>query len=166
MQSDRTITVGDQTLEIRYGQNGLYLIDQELCRQKNAGVLKPRTYTYTDPKTKKTSELEAPVMLEDLFFLPRRLSTQIGLWAGLESARRKNKTRLNPWTIEEVGDLIDEAGGFQNIEATVVEAFKAAFPQYFPEPEKTEGEPEKNEPEETPAIGTRSSRKPSKPASA
>lgn len=36
---------------------------------------------------------------------------QMILWSGLESGRRLEKTRRDPYTIEEVGDLIDEVGG-------------------------------------------------------
>ena len=36
---------------------------------------------------------------------------QCVLWAGLEGARLKLGTRPNPFTIDEVGDMIDELGG-------------------------------------------------------
>src|SRR6185295_17816838 len=36
---------------------------------------------------------------------------QIILWAGLEAARVRMKTRREPFTIDEVGDLLDEEGG-------------------------------------------------------
>lgn len=36
---------------------------------------------------------------------------QIILWAGLEAARVRLKTRRDAFTIEEVGDLLDEEGG-------------------------------------------------------
>jgi hypothetical protein len=52
-------------------------------------------------------------------------------WAGLETARLKERTRPNPWTIEEVGDLIDEAGSpafFDQIYPKLMVAFSEAFP--------------------------------------
>src|SRR5262245_28262632 len=57
------------------------------------------------------------------------------LWAGLEGARLKHKTRQIAYTLDEVGDLIDEAGGvieFWDLEGdnvrALMEAFKSAFP--------------------------------------
>lgn len=39
------------------------------------------------------------------------LMMQIVLWAALEAARVREKTRRDPFTVEEVGDLLDEEGG-------------------------------------------------------
>lgn len=57
------------------------------------------------------------------------------LWAGLEGARLKEMTRLQPYTIDEVGDLLDEAGGPQVFWAEgsengnlLLEAWQSAFP--------------------------------------
>lgn len=65
---------------------------------------------------------------------------QTVLWAGLEGARLKFLTRPNPYTLDEVGDMLDDLGGPEtawDIEATppspmataVLEAWKSAFPK-------------------------------------
>lgn len=166
MQSDRTIQAGQHSYTIRFGQNALYLLEEHLTKLKNAGTLQPRKFKHADPKTGASVEMDLPIGVEDLSQLPRRLGTQIGLWAGLEGARRKYKTRSEPFTIDEAGEIIDEAGGFQAVEATVVESFAAAFPQYFPKPEEAVvEEAPKNDQEEPAPTGTRSSKPRSKPAS-
>jgi|ERR1044071_2169028 hypothetical protein len=172
MQSDRTIQAGDKSYVIRFGQNALYLLEQELTKLQTQGVLKPRKFSKTDEKTGATIELDLPIDVADLAQLPRRVGAQVGLYAGLEGGRLKYKTRPQPFTVEEAGEIIDAAGGFQNVEAAVIESFKAAFPQYFPEEEKSEGNssksegksetPEKNEKEEPASTGTRSSSRRSK----
>lgn len=68
------------------------------------------------------------------------------LWAGLEGARLKHKTRQIAYTVDEVGDLIDEEGGIvafwdkdgDNVKA-LMDAFQSAFPvkQRAPEPGET-----------------------------
>lgn len=69
---------------------------------------------------------------------------QILLWAMLEGSRRKRGTRPNPYTLDEVGDLLDHEGGsyvvFSNLEhpipKAIMEAWKSAMPQQKrPEPE-------------------------------
>lgn len=165
MQSDKTITTLDgKTLQIRFGQNALYLLEEHLAKLHQQGVLRSRKFSYTDEKTGNTVELDLAIGVEDLAQLPRRLGCQVGLWAGLEGARKKYKTRTQPYTIEEAGDIIDDCGGFQAIESTVIEAFKAAFPQLFPEDQKQEGTEgaEKNAPPEPAKTGTRRSSKPAK----
>jgi hypothetical protein len=67
------------------------------------------------------------------------LSGQAGLrelgvvfWAALETARVHEKTRINPWTLEEVGDEIDKFGSeafFTIVYPQVLEAFMDAFPR-------------------------------------
>jgi len=65
---------------------------------------------------------------------------QCVLWAGLEGARLKLGTRPNPFTIDEVGDMIDELGGPEtawDIEAVppapmataVLQAWQSSFPK-------------------------------------
>lgn len=61
------------------------------------------------------------------------------VWAGLEGGRIRAKTRPNPFTMDEVGDLIDEAGGpgllwgptglEEKIPNDIIEAWRSAFPQ-------------------------------------
>jgi hypothetical protein len=81
---------------------------------------------------------------------------QIILWAGLEAARIRLKIRREPFTIDEVGDLLDEEGGSAQVWAgeddgkdgqgvivreprpahpistAVMEAWQAAFPKQRP----------------------------------
>lgn len=66
---------------------------------------------------------------------------QCVLWAGLEGARLKLNTRPNPFTIDEVGDMIDELGGPEvawDLDAkptpapmatAVLEAWHSSFPK-------------------------------------
>lgn len=62
---------------------------------------------------------------------------QEALWAGLEGGRLKTNYRPLSWTIDEVGDLLDEHGGANAIwhnpahpiAAAVIEAWTSAFPQ-------------------------------------
>jgi hypothetical protein len=55
----------------------------------------------------------------------------IVFWAALETARLKTRNRPSPWTVDEVGDLIDEIGSnvfFDEVYPQVLDAFVAAFP--------------------------------------
>jgi len=59
------------------------------------------------------------------------------LWAGLEGARIRNITRPNPFTVEEVGDLLDTEGGpamiWENdkhpVAISIMDAWISAFPK-------------------------------------
>jgi hypothetical protein len=53
-------------------------------------------------------------------------------WAGLETARVHDKTRGNPYSLEEVGDLIDDIGSeifFDLVYPQILIAFADAFPK-------------------------------------
>lgn len=70
---------------------------------------------------------------------------QCVLWAGLEGARLKHATRPNPFTLDEVGDLIDELGGPEvawDIEsepkAPMAVAVLAAWTSSFPKKARTD----------------------------
>jgi hypothetical protein len=67
------------------------------------------------------------------------------LWAGLEGARLRRKAPRVPWTMDEVGDLIDAGGGpavfWPRWAKSIGEALAWAMPK--PEPKK--------EPEQEPA---------------
>jgi hypothetical protein len=55
----------------------------------------------------------------------------IVFWAALETARLKTRNRPQPWTVDEVGDLIDEIGSdvfFEVVYPQVLDAFIEAFP--------------------------------------
>lgn len=99
---------------------------------------------------------------------------QVILWAGLEAARLRNNTRREPFTLEEVGNLLDEEGGsavvwaaeddgmekqadgskiqvrerreLHPIGAAILEAWASAFPK-----PRAKAEPS---PKETPANGS------------
>ena len=40
---------------------------------------------------------------------------QLMFWAALEGHRLKSKPRSSPYTVEEAGDIIDDAGGFREV---------------------------------------------------
>lgn len=65
---------------------------------------------------------------------------QCVLWAGLEGARLKHLTRPNPYTVDEVGDLIDDLGGPETawdlesvppapMATAVLQAWQSSFPK-------------------------------------
>jgi hypothetical protein len=81
------------------------------------------------------------------------------LWAGLEGGRLRNTTRPSPYTMDEVGDLIDAAGGvteFWKVEqdaitkkyggspaaVAIIEAWQSAHPQ--PRKDMPAGKPDPN----------------------
>lgn len=54
---------------------------------------------------------------------------QILLWACLEGGRRRSVNgRPNPYTVDEVGDLIEQAGGLTGVARALLDAVKAASP--------------------------------------
>jgi hypothetical protein len=63
------------------------------------------------------------------------------LWAGLEGARLKYGTRPMPFSVDEVGDLIDEAGGalvVWDMDGAIVKAVMDAFQDAFPKAKRPE----------------------------
>lgn len=103
--------IGSKSLPLCYSHNALFRL------QKESG--------------------KSPQLLQMLLIAGRGgpvETTQI-LWAGLEGGRLKTNGRPVPYTIDEVGDLIDEAGGSEEISEpthplaiAVLEAWTGAFP--------------------------------------
>ena len=161
MYCDRTINLGGREFKTRYGHNAMVLIEEHLCKLVTEGVIK-------------SLSPQLGVGVWDMGQLPRRVDVQITLWAGLETARKKYNTRPELFTLEEVGDLIDEAGGIVAVNSQVMEAFKIAFPEFFPTQEskteeknehsETEVKNDQEEPTPAPNAGTRSSTRRSKSA--
>jgi hypothetical protein len=58
---------------------------------------------------------------------PGAVEIQSLLWAGLEGARLKHKDRKEPFTLDEVGDLIDQIGATPAAQV-VLDALKLAIP--------------------------------------
>jgi hypothetical protein len=79
---ERTFVVGERTYSVRFTQNALYKLQKQLNRP-----------------------------LHEITGFASIVEIQTMLWAGLEGARLKHSDRKEPFTIEEVGDLIDELGG-------------------------------------------------------
>lgn len=87
---------------------------------------------------------------------------QCVLWAGLEGARLKLGTRPNPYTVDEVGDMIDELGGPEvawDIDAKppapMATAVLAAWSSSFPKKARTDlpkGDERKNDDAPLPAA--------------
>jgi hypothetical protein len=50
------------------------------------------------------------------------------LWAGLEGARLKRPERKEPFTLDEVGDIIDDLGGLNRASEIVAEALQLIVP--------------------------------------
>jgi hypothetical protein len=116
MAEQRTITIGRKTYPILYSANALRRLERETGH---------------------------PTSRVGLLLLTGQGGfdlLQCVLWAGLEGARLKNITRPNPFTVDEVGDMIDDLGGPEtawDIEAkppapmaiAVLEAWQSAFPK-------------------------------------
>lgn len=128
MMSDRTIEIGGKAYTIRFGQYALFLLEQASGKS-----------------------------VEQFGAMPNFSALYLLLYAGLECARLKYRNRVQPWTLLEVGELLEEAGGMAALSASVMDAFFMAFPQQ--RPALPQEQPEKNEqtqPEPDPA-GTPSS---------
>jgi hypothetical protein len=68
---------------------------------------------------------------------------QTMLWAGLEGARLKHKSRTQPFTIEETGDIVDamREGGLDPM-AIIMDAWTAAMAPPAPAADAENGAPE------------------------
>jgi len=96
---ERSFEVGGTTFTIRFTQNALYRMEEKLG---------------------------------SFLAIANRLGAreaQVMMWAGLEGARLKNKSRRQEYTLDEAGDLIDELGGLAQAVPIIIDAFNAAFPQ-------------------------------------
>jgi hypothetical protein len=97
-------------------------------------------------------EKETGLSIHQLSFILTTGSGEFGqmqalVWAGLEGARIRDHNKRNlPFTIDEVGDLLDEEGGpgfiwhdlEHPISKAVIEAWQSAFPKKrAPEPGDT-----------------------------
>jgi hypothetical protein len=118
MNPDRTIHVGGQAAyTIRFTQNALFQLEQQSDKS-----------------------------LAEFMTMSNVSACQWLLWAGLEGARKKHKLRSTPYTLDEVGDIIDDAGGAPAVVPVILDAIGAAFPQ----PKANDPEPDpKNAPEES-----------------
>lgn len=96
---ERTFDLDGKTYAIRFTQNALYRIEEKLGRE--IGHLGQRFGA---------------------------IEIQTMLWASLEGARLKSRSRAEPYTLDEAGDLIDALGGLRAAEAIVIDAWRAAFP--------------------------------------
>lgn len=130
MFSDRTIQAGEKTYPVRFGHNALYLLEEYLMKLHREGVLQRRKFITKDEATGKSVETEWPISAFDLGQLPRHMNVQVGLWVALEGGRRKQKTRLEPFTLEEAADILDN-GNFDDIERIIGEMYRSAFPEIF-----------------------------------
>jgi len=123
MAERRDITIGNKVYPILYSANGLRRLERETGHPTSRiGLL-----------------LISGAGGFDLL--------QCVMWAGLEGARLKLLTRPNPFTVDEVGDLIDELGGPEvawdiedgsnpktgwkgsQMAVAVLEAWQSAFPK-------------------------------------
>jgi hypothetical protein len=120
-----SITIGKQTYEVRYTSNALRLLEKETGRQ--------------------TQQIGLMLMAGRYGF---GLLQEI-LWAGLEGARIKLSSRPAPYTVNEVGDLIDEAGGpgeFWDEHGSNASAILDAWMEAFPAKKREEDKRKKNPP--------------------
>lgn len=97
---DRTIDVNGQPLTIRFGPYALFLIEQASGRS-----------------------------IETFEGVPNFTAFYLILFAGLECARQKYRSRPQPWTMDEVGELMESAGGMEALSGPVFDAWFAAFPK-------------------------------------
>lgn len=137
----RTITVEDKTYQILFSSNALFRL------QKATGMT--------------IQQLGVLLVMGNAGFA----ELQSILWAGLEGARLRNKTRRSEWTIDEVGDLIDEAGGVLAVWGEdspflkiILEAWEAAFPAPR---EEEQGDKKPSDPPPAVSTGTDSAMPPS-----
>jgi hypothetical protein len=89
---------GGHAYTVRFTQNALYRLQKQLNR----------------PPHEITGQASA-------------VEIQTMMWAGLEGARLKHLDRKEPYTIDEVGDIIDELGGMGIAAQIVSEALRAAI---------------------------------------
>lgn len=121
----KTVTLGGKVVQIQYSSNALRLLERQ---------------------TGKTTQQIGLYLVSGRggFGLLQEI-----LWAGLEGARLKHGLRPNPFTPEEVGDLIDDhEGGAAAVwaeEGPVANAVLEAWLEAFPVKKRAE-EGEKNPP--------------------
>lgn len=107
----KTFSVGDNIYALRYSSYGCYVIEETL------GIA--CTTLMNNMQSGKAMFREITAML----------------LGGLEGARKAHKNRPRPWTIEEVCDIIDEAG-IRTIANICLEHFMKSFIATNPEAAK------------------------------
>lgn len=137
MNPERSIEIGGRAYPLLFSQNAAFQLELYL-KQNKMGTL-------------------ADFMSQLLSPQCGPMHFQIFMWACLEGARRKTNGRFQPYTVDEVGDLIDTAGGLDAITNQLMEALTPAIP-------KAEDTDTKNEPARS-GTGKRSSRRASTSAS-
>lgn len=105
MHQEKKFEAGGVTYAIRFTQNARFLLAEQL-----GGSLEPL----------------ARLGVREM---------QLMMWAGLEGARLKHKSRPGPYTVYEAGDIIDEmiAADLRPMDV-LVEAWKASMPARKEEP--------------------------------
>jgi hypothetical protein len=94
---ERTFVVGERTYTARFTQNALYKLQKQLNRP-----------------------------LHEITGFASAVEIQTMLWAALEGARLKHLDRKEPFTIDEVGDIIDDLGGMGAAAEIVSDALRMA----------------------------------------
>jgi hypothetical protein len=112
MNPDRTIEAGGKTYTVRFTQNALFKLEQ----QTGKSVL-------------------------DYMIGSNVSGAHYLLWAGLEGARQKHKSRSAPYSLDEVGSLMDDyaaehKNAHRKLMTLLIEAVEAAFPAQTEEDQK------------------------------
>lgn len=149
MKADRVLEIGDRTYPIVYSQNAQYALDMYVKENNTESVRWFAEIKGEDDKKSKIVERPDgnPFEFEGKTIIPyfrrgsgadlvdRVISLQgsaadihLFFWAILEGGRIKHKTKEKAFTVQEVGELIDEAGGLLEVSRQLNEALKAAVP--------------------------------------
>lgn len=96
---ERTFEAAGKSYTIRFTQNAFYRLEEKLGEP--------------------VQSLSDKIGLREL---------QIAMWAGLEGARLKNRDRRAPFSLDEVGDLIDDLGQKEALKI-MFDALSAALPK-------------------------------------
>lgn len=135
MLGSHVIVAGGDTYPIRFGQSALFLLEGMLTELEGKSIASghpPKTteVRISRGKGQEPRIVQAPVVgLELLQFLPNATAMHVMCWAGMESARIKIGVRPTPYTMHEVGDIIDAAGGIEEITLPVMKCYAEAFPK-------------------------------------
>lgn len=135
MQGNHVIVAGGVNYPIRFGQSALYLLEEKLTEIEGKSLAAGHPPKMSEIKISRGKGVEPRIVkvpvtgLELLQTVPNATAMHIMCWAGMEAARIKNKSRHEPFTVHEVGDIIDEAGGVEEITLPVMRAYAEAFPQ-------------------------------------
>src|SRR6185295_16799532 len=101
MNPERTIVLNGQAFPVVFSQNAIFALTQYL-RNNNMGTL-ASFITRTIPPLDKNGKISPDADLSGL-----AADGQIFLWACLEGGRRRSHYRHQPFTIDEVGELMQE----------------------------------------------------------